>query len=151
MIELLPAFFAVAFVGLSIAGAALAAVFKTVILRWAMSGGCRPRLRRVAAVAVWETLTMSLTMFVAFSRLDTAAVRMTDQKVIFIAAALALATVLQVFLALFPNHWLMQSGDRGVPVGNNSLQGIGMAVFLSLVAPVVTSVIVLGVLQSLSC
>lgn len=150
MIEFLPAFLAIALAGVVIVGALPAAILKIVILKYGVTGGSAPRLLRVVAVAGWETLTMSLSMLVVFSRLEPVAFPAEGQKWCFVAAALALATVLQAFLALFPNHWLIQSGVHGIPAGNDTVHGIGMAVFFSLVTPVITSAIVLGVMHSVS-
>ena len=150
MIELLSVFFVVASAVLSVAGALLAAVLKTVILRYGVTGEARPSMLKVAAVAVWEALTLNISMLIALCSLEPVYVQAPGNKLLFFAAFLTNATVLQTFLALFPNYWLMQSTDHYSVGSNSTAHRVGMATLLSLVSPLVATAIVLGLGLSVS-
>ncbi len=103
---------------------------------------------KVAAVAVWEALTMNLSILITLSWLEPVAAQ--GHSPLIIAGFVTVATVVQAFLAFFPNSWLMRSSAHNSAGACDTSQRMGMAALFSLLAPLVAAAIALGLGLSIS-
>jgi hypothetical protein len=142
--DLLPAFFAIAAVVVAGAGAFVGAVIKSIVINFVMPATGRPRLVKVAGVAAWETLAISLAFLLAVTFLEPRLIPGSQEKGLFIAALFGYVIAISFLLILFPNCSLLRSRRSGNCADEALPCRMWMAAVLSLIAPLVTAAIALG-------
>jgi hypothetical protein len=137
MIELLPAFFAIAIGGVILIGALIASIVKTLIIRYLAAGEKLPSFKRIAAVAVSDMITMGLAATVALTLVQNSLVPANPHKALAFVTFFLSATVIHMVIAFWPNSFLLESPARAVSQNETALSGMAMAAILALSTPLV--------------
>lgn len=137
MIELMPAFFAVAIGGILIIGVFIASVLKSVIIRLMAPRENLPSFKRIAAVAFADIIIMSLASTVAFVMVQGSFVPANPHKALALVIFFLFATVIHVVIAIWPNSFLIESRAEVSSKDDMVMSGLGMAAILALLTPLV--------------
>jgi hypothetical protein len=139
MIELLPAFFVIAIGGVILAGALIASIVKTVIIRYLAAGENLPSFKRIAAVAISDMITMSLSLTIAFASVQAYLVPANPHKTLVLVTFFIYATVLHVFIAILPNSFLIEPRAGRASSSERAFSRIAVAAILAFLTPLVVS------------
>jgi hypothetical protein len=137
MIELLPAFFAIAIGGVILIGALIASIVKTIIIKYLAAGQNLPSFKRIAAVAASDMITMGLAAAIAFTLVENSLVPANPHKALAFVTFFLSAAVIHVVFALWPNSFLLESRAGAVSQNETALSGMAMAAILALSTPLV--------------
>jgi hypothetical protein len=139
MIELLPAFFVIAMGGIILSGASIASIVKTLIIRYLAVGENIPSFKRIAAVAVSDIITMSLSLTIAFTSVQAYFVPSNPHMTLVLVTFFVYATVIHVFIAILPNSFLIEPRAGRASSSERAFSRIAVAAILAFLTPLVVS------------
>jgi hypothetical protein len=137
MIELMPAFFAIAIGGVILVGALIASIAKTLIIRRFAAGENLPSFKKISAVAVSDMITMSLASALAFTFVQASLVPANPHKTLVFVTFFLCATVIHVVIAVLPNSFLIESRAAGVASNEMALSEMALTAIFALSTPLV--------------